>query len=886
MKLVRLYLDNFKGVKSPTIVDLENDASILKGPNGFGKTTIFDAIELCITGEIYRTSVFKSVTDDYQNYTDAFYRNVKNRDTVIHLLIEGKDGRRFTIVKVLPANSTGRVDELRNTIRYKAAEWGLLRTYIVDEESFASSSADLSNKRDQGDVEEALIGTRGNLTSLYRLFSYLQQAENTFYLKKSEKQRKTELDYLFGTDPEAETKKKLADRHSLLTKLESTLRGRITALGSINNESESVDYVKLIARDDLKFDVEKPYRGIEVEQLNEKHSEFRESINEVETFLQSFDPNVYANYKIRQDIFQLAKNDSFLDYTVLHKLLEDDVYQELSDLASVKKSLTSDSFLNYFILQKFLDQQTLDTYIENTKFYNQFYEYRKSDDKPVSIDEKLERILSWDEGIEPKLLKAAEKFSEDIEKISERLSSTESALSDLVELRDGLSKAFSKIPNTHSEEGNCECPYCGFDWKNIDTLRDAAQQKSEKFQKQLEGETKTLTDLKTSIEKDLLKTVDEYADQYLSAKVSDFNFLNLLLRIKRGSADNQYAPIIELLKKRVPQTEKLIWDTRANTEKFTSDTAQLRDFSNSDFIDENVFERITRQKGLKYDDAMQFLEKRGIKFFQAWETKTVGSEAALTATIDGLRTILVDAAQSIEIDDEKLGGNLMYMFKDYFQESSEKLSEAKIKVKQKKAYIEAEYQKNRRAAYRVLAERHKKLKKVLGVTKEAKQKYENLLRDYKGEMIDKIRLPFYVYTAKILQNYQQGMGVFVASSGNVADSIRFVTESESNHDIVHHLSSGQLAVVSIAFTLAINKVYGNSSLGLIAIDDPVYELDGLNVHSFVELLRRSFLGEYQLVLSTHDNDSALYMKYRFEKMPDIDVAVIDVQETFFKQPTS
>ena len=108
MRIIKLYLDNFKGVASPTIVNFSGLSSILKGPNGFGKTTIFDALELCLTGEIYRTHALAKVTEDRADYKDAFYRNKKSKPVVLHILIETHDGDRFVIAKVLPANSTGR----------------------------------------------------------------------------------------------------------------------------------------------------------------------------------------------------------------------------------------------------------------------------------------------------------------------------------------------------------------------------------------------------------------------------------------------------------------------------------------------------------------------------------------------------------------------------------------------------------------------------------------------------------------------------------------------------------------------------------------------------------------------------------------------------------
>lgn len=54
-KIGRMRIDNFKSFGEPVDFDFSGaDLVLFDGPNGFGKTTIFDAIELCFTGEISR----------------------------------------------------------------------------------------------------------------------------------------------------------------------------------------------------------------------------------------------------------------------------------------------------------------------------------------------------------------------------------------------------------------------------------------------------------------------------------------------------------------------------------------------------------------------------------------------------------------------------------------------------------------------------------------------------------------------------------------------------------------------------------------------------------------------------------------------------------------
>ena len=52
-KIKKIRLLNFKGFKDKTEIDISSyDTIIFGGKNGFGKTTLFDAIELVLTGKI------------------------------------------------------------------------------------------------------------------------------------------------------------------------------------------------------------------------------------------------------------------------------------------------------------------------------------------------------------------------------------------------------------------------------------------------------------------------------------------------------------------------------------------------------------------------------------------------------------------------------------------------------------------------------------------------------------------------------------------------------------------------------------------------------------------------------------------------------------------
>ncbi len=74
------------------------------------------------------------------------------------------------------------------------------------------------------------------------------------------------------------------------------------------------------------------------------------------------------------------------------------------------------------------------------------------------------------------------------------------------------------------------------------------------------------------------------------------------------------------------------------------------------------------------------------------------------------------------------------------------------------------------------------------------------LQDIGGKIIRDIEIPFYIYSGKIIQNYQLGCGLFIREKKIIMKkSIMFVSGIENDHDAINYLSSGQLSGLVIAF---------------------------------------------------------------------------------------
>jgi exonuclease SbcC len=146
-----------------------------------------------------------------------------------------------------------------------------------------------------------------------------------------------------------------------------------------------------------------------------------------------------------------------------------------------------------------------------------------------------------------------------------------------------------------------------------------------------------------------------------------------------------------------------------------------------------------------------------------------------------------------------------------------------------------------------------KVIKLRATLEKAEQKYAD-------QTISEIELIFHIYSGRLIQNYQRGLGLFIESRDG--KQLRFLTAEKSDHDAVMSMSSGQVSALGLAFFLSLNKVYAD--VPLILIDDPSQSLDEVNIASLTDLLRCE-LKHCQLIVSSHEDDISAYMRYRFSR---------------------
>jgi len=105
LKINKLYIKNFKVFKELTISFDSNDLIVFDGPNGFGKTSLYDAIELLLTGQIRRYQVYKdqSIFDSREARNEnPFYHDNGDGDSIIIKAEVQKDDDKLILMRKTP----------------------------------------------------------------------------------------------------------------------------------------------------------------------------------------------------------------------------------------------------------------------------------------------------------------------------------------------------------------------------------------------------------------------------------------------------------------------------------------------------------------------------------------------------------------------------------------------------------------------------------------------------------------------------------------------------------------------------------------------------------------------------------------------------------------
>lgn len=881
VKIKKILLYNFKNFRHETVIDFSDNMTFLVGPNGFGKTTIFDAIELGLTGDISRINQNNPVTGENIKYNKPFFQNDISEPVIIKLWLEKSNVNQLVLVRKL---INDRPDGgILYAPKRSIGQFKLFRQEEATDENFSSLDNDIKlSEIDQTTIDNFLeIDGEYKLAKIFNLFNYIQQEETTFFLKKSEKDRSNDLSFLVKTD-------EIEDRISKIEKVNKAINDNLKSLTEqqeklTQQELDNIPYQRLFNQQVFQFDKESPFS---VDNLSQS-DDFKVTIQKIIEFKQSFSISEYQR-KLERDNRKKEINtiDSALRFAILFSLIQRPNYQWQWE----KYTIENPRFFEYVLLENYL--QTFETITHEYRRKQQLNQYWE--DLSTDINQMTAQTFQYVQN---------DRLSNDFESLKVQLTSYQTLresvgqadknLSDLRQLRRKLGEKFDEL-RQHNHVDEDRCPFCNNQFDSFVDLKSSYDNYTDYLTEISSRDSQRLQEVQLSLNSRIQQVKQKITDEINSLTTNIDK--KLLDRLQELSGSYQsYSKYLEDFKTFIQsytnmapyQLENLEFDNYNHQYK-----SSLQEFRSKLVVDDDVYRvldinSLENIKGQLGDLREEFPELQ-------FETYQLESSSYSKINMAMINSRLHELKQAIHLAiDEKyaINENLIAdaenIFPTYFQSKVEVLEDIRIgDLEEKKLYIDKQYKLVQNQQFQDLSRRIKILEKTAERLKEIHTIYKEEVKKFKISIVKQLRIPFFIYSAKMLQNYQQGMGIFLtykkttSSDNETVAIIRFKSDTKNDHDVMNQLSTGQLAVVSLAFTLSLNTMFKLSdNLNFLMIDDPIQDMDAMNVLSFIEILRHGIIDRYQIILSTYSDHNALFMGYKFaNSYPKVDIDYKNVRE--------
>lgn len=323
----KLIIKNFKFIKyeSPETFNFENsDVLILNGQNGYGKTTLFDAIDFLINGRI------KHFQEDLQN---------KGKSSIITL-----------------ANNSNK------EISIKAEIASDIETHIIERFYFCDNTNKLLIDENEASDNDLYSLLKSSYT-LFNLGTYMSQSKSLDFLQNRFKNRKELISSLLNTTDETtkvdrinniyvKTKEKVKQKETEYNSEIENLKNRIEFLITKTKDRtiSTINYEKLFLKNEYDFD--KEVLNFDKNDLEILLSE----VNSINFFISKYDD--YISFKFNKRINDIIKTDKkvfcALFFSQQIKYLNDrvNILEDVEKCTIQLKEIEEDNYkLNYELLK-------------------------------------------------------------------------------------------------------------------------------------------------------------------------------------------------------------------------------------------------------------------------------------------------------------------------------------------------------------------------------------------------------------------------------------------------------------------------------------------------------------------------------------------------------
>lgn len=868
MKIKKILIKNFKNIKGTRIIDFQENVTLFVGPNGFGKTTIFDAIELSLTGKIRRIEE-SDYSDGRSSLSAPYFQNNPNEDTFIELMLTNDDDSSLIVSSLYKSslNTEGSNVPKFSFSKFKRTVRVGLGISFQPIEDFDGLSEDDIQK-----IISQFLGYESEDYSLgdtFDLFHYIQQDETAYYLKQKEKDRKEQLNFLLNIGNYVNRKNRLERLKSILSSSEKELKAKKNKLKNSPNKNNT-PYSKLPLRVDIDFSFNKELIEFDDELSNESLTMYLSEIEKLQEFRSSFSPKDYFLRKLSEQFEREILDDKdFIFYLIVREIFKNQ--DNIEYIEQNHTLIANDKNYSYFLLKNYIEQ--LESLENDSRMFKRGKILEGLLDVEIdklnieTIKNSLNGFQDWEFG--QVWLETFDSKLTNYKIKKEQLDDGANSINKLLEIRSRLKE--------HSDEKNSECVFCGYDWIESKDLLLAYEETTNQLHKHLtkfEIEVSNLVEELNNLKIELQNQIQIEQEKLF---VLPEDFLAVIRSIGNYNFPESFSNLVAINSEMTP----MLVVKNASLQKFEILKKELiSSLQEKLLIPNEVYGTFLRVVNKRVDfekllEKYSILSGESIKKFGISFGLLPISLNKFEENKDGVLVFLEEVRSQIVFDNFK-SLDLQNLFDKYFASNEKTFEDCTIEsINQKREYIINQFELQSLTMYHQIEKRLQIIEQTITYLQDRVRKLNNNIKFYQEQMIRKLKLPFYMYTAKILQNYQQGMGVLLTTQNN--SNIRFIANSNSEQDVMYQLSSGQVAVISFAFTLALNTTFKISKeFKFLSIDDPIQDMDSMNLYALIDLIRHS-LSDYQIIMSTHNDGSAMFIKYKFELFSNFEISNVELK---------
>lgn len=871
MNIEKVRIKNFRNYLGEHEIDLSKKITILYGPNGFGKSSFFDAIEWCLTGTISR---FSDNGEFGEKDVISHYVDLQNAECCVEIDFLGNTlTRKFKVENSIPGyiqvkiiTSDGKeikgrekVDQYLRHQYFKESNDTSLFGGLIKQSHILSQDqvTDFILRDDPKDRFNSLADIMGLKNVLYML-------DNVKEVLSKMKSKKAKLeDEIANLLPMIQMRKK--DLLAIDSKKVTEFAEDLNVLPKIDSIYESIsglrtNFINQINDVSNQLVLYKKFSDLGFKTLKEA----KDKLENLEQSLKSVDSTIDGLKKLKNRIISLQnKISGRRDLFERTKKVNDDI--------KLKQSI-----LNEMGFEKNFDVKVIETRLnekrellarlEYTISYRKEYGKLRKDreNHPIEIEE-LKRKANY-------LTKRISRIEKLLSKIEALLNDNENGV--IVKLLENIRGIFEYIQENDTAG---HCPVCSsYHGENlIECVQNNLETNKDKLRENA-AYTQKLISIKSRMDNRLTHT-----ERDLGRINSEINKLTIQL----NSARNRFQSIVEneLFDSNLFHVKSEEELNRENSEARTEINSLEKALTTFRMLQHSIQEltSLTEEIGTEKFDNLSDLSMRQVRLERAQNrvdniiSKKQSSKNTIKQQYESLYKEVTLIPNHVLVNE--LNSPIALLVP--------KLQERKTKLEEKLNYA---------VNFKQTVEHNNKVSrdiKNLESQRDSLQinldRYQDKIKSIEmfvqnaGALLGSTAKDFLNTPHSAIQKYYRYLNPlptttpvrFEGENGEL--QVMVPVEKKENGALAnaqYTLSSGQLNVLAIAIFLAINDSQRVSKLDFVAIDDPIQNMDDVNQFSICDVLGGL---NKQLIFSTHDfNFVKLFMKKNEHQKNDIQLYVL------------